>query len=184
MSLNPDSKSSGSSTQNCEQALHVLYDFTQAGKGTWRIQDDVVMGGRSDSKLHMTNDGHAHFTGNVSLENNGGFCSMHQTVEKDPYKIDKKATAFVLKLKADGKKYNFRVRTPNGRHSYALTFPTVSSNSWESVVIPFDKMEATYRGESVDVPHYKGEDVVEMQLLIGNKKEQSFELFLESIATQ
>jgi hypothetical protein len=33
----------------------------------------------------------------------------------------------------------------------------------------------------VDVPNYQGENVVEMQLLIGNKKEESFEILIESI---
>ncbi len=161
----------------------ILYSFPEQGKGKWRVQDDVVMGGRSDSQLKMTGDNHAHFSGRVSLENNGGFCSIHQTVEKNPYVIAEKSEAFVLRLKGDGKAYNFRVRTPKGRHSYGFTFPTKSGDQWETVSIPFDKMEATYRGEPVEVPNYAGENVVEMQLLIGNKKEETFEIFIESIGS-
>lgn len=70
-----------------DPARVILYRFSEQGKGKWRIQDDVVMGGRSDSQLKMTADGHAHFSGHVSLENNGGFCSIHQTVEKNPYLV-------------------------------------------------------------------------------------------------
>ena len=42
-------------------------------------------------------------------------------------------------------------------------------------------MEATYHGEPVDMPNYAGETLVEMQLLIGNNIEESFELMIKSI---
>lgn len=158
-----------------------LYSFSEQGKGKWRIQDDVVMGGRSDSQLKITAENHAHFSGRVSLENDGGFCSIHQTVEKNPYLSAEKSVAFVLLLKGDGKDYNFRVRTPNGRHSYGFTFPTEGGDKWETISIPFNSMEAEYHGESVEVPNYAGENILEMQLLIGNKKEEAFEIWIESI---
>lgn len=157
----------------------VLYDFKEQGKGNWRTEDDVVMGGRSDSQLKMTEDNLAHFSGHVSLENNGGFCSIHQVVEGDPYTIQNSTSAFKLRLNGDGKSYSFRVRTPNGRHSYAYTFDT--SGEWETITIPFEQMEATYHGRQVDVPNYAGAPIVEMQLLIGNKKEQNFEILIERI---
>lgn len=160
----------------------ILYSFSEEGQGNWRVEDDVVMGGRSESKLKMTSENHAHFSGRISLENNGGFCSIHQTADNNPYEIADKAVAFELFLKGDGKNYNFRVRTPNGRHSYASTFSTKGNDEWEKITIPFNEMEATFHGEPVDVPNYAGETVVEMQLLIGNNKEESFEIFLESIA--
>ena len=140
------------------------------------------MGGRSDSQLKLTDKNNAHFSGRVSLENNGGFCSIHQTVQKNPYIIPGKSKAFVLLLKGDGKDYNFRVRTPNGRHSYGFTFTTKGDGNWETISIPFNTMEAMYHGEPVAVPNYAGENVVEMQLLIGNKKEETFEIFIASIA--
>ncbi len=158
-----------------------IYDFVEQGKGKWRVQDDVVMGGRSDSQLKMTEDSRARFSGRISLENDGGFCSIHQTTEKEPYVIAEHYSSFVLTVKGDGKDYNFRVRTPKGRHSYAFTFATEGGSDWEKISIPFHLMEATFHGEPVDVPNYKGENVVEMQLLIGNDKEETFEILIESI---
>lgn len=160
----------------------MLYSFTEQGKGKWRVQDDVVMGGRSDSQLKMTDENRAYFSGRVSLENNGGFCSIHQTVENNPYSIADNLDAFVLTVRGDGKKYNFRVRTPNGRHSYGFTFATAGGGEWETISIDFNKMEAKFRGEHVEGPNYAGEDILEMQLLIGNKKEETFEIYIESIA--
>lgn len=173
---NSEIKSAKSGSQH-----EILYSFPEQGKGKWRIQNDVVMGGRSESKLRMKDEKYAHFSGSVSLENDGGFCSIHQTTEDNPYSISEKSEAFFLVLKGDGKNYNFRVRTPNGRHSYAYTFPTKNDGHWETITIPFDKMAATYHGEPVDVANYAGEEVVEMQLLIGNEKEEKFEIFIESI---
>lgn len=161
-----------------------LYNFTEQGKGNWRVEDDVVMGGQSDSSLKMTENGYAHFSGRVSLENDGGFCSIHQTVEKKPYIIDDNAKAFFLRLNGDGKDYNFRVRTKKGKHSYAYTFHTKGDGNFESISIPFNQMEATFHGEPVEVPNYDGENLVEMQLLIGNQKEEKFEIFIQAIQVE
>lgn len=178
---NINNNATASNNIKSDSIAMMLYSFPKQGKGKWRVQDDVVMGGRSDSQLKMTDNNHAHFSGRVSLENNGGFCSIHQTVEKNLYKIPNKSKAFSLLLKGDGKKYNFRVRTPNGRHSYGYTFSTIGDGNWEPITIPFNKMEAKYHGEPINVPNYAGENVVEMQLLIGNNKEEAFEILIESI---
>ena len=167
-----------------DQNPTMIYSFPEQGKGKWRVQDDAVMGGRSDSQLKITQNKHAYFSGSISLENNGGFCSIHQTVEKDPYLIPKGSKMFVIRLNGDGKKYNFRVRTRNGRYSYGFTFLTKSDGNYESISIPFNQMEATYHGEPVEVPNYAGEDVLEMQLLIGNDKEESFEIFIETVEVE
>lgn len=178
---NIDSHTSVDSDVKSDSTRVILYSFPEQGKGKWRVQDDVVMGGRYDSQLKITDKNHANFSGRVSLENNGGFCSIHQTVEKTPYIISDKSKAFLLRLNEYGKDYNFRVRTRNGRHSYGFTFHTKGDGNWETISIPFNVMEATYHGEPVEVPNYAGENVVEMQLLIGNQKEETFELLIESI---
>lgn len=159
----------------------ILYCFPKQGIGQWRVQDDAVMGGQSDSQLKITSENHAHFSGHVSLENNGGFCSIHQKLESNPYVIYKNSEAFILLLKGDGNAYNFRVRTPYGRHSYCFTFHTKGDSKWERVSIPFNLMEAKYRGRSIEAPNYAGENIVEMRFLIGNKKEETFEILINSI---
>mgnify|MGYP001300270260 CR=1 FL=1 len=42
----------------------------------WMVVDDIVMGGRSSGLFRLDKDGHGVFTGEVSLENNGGFSSV------------------------------------------------------------------------------------------------------------
>ena len=55
------------------ELLFVLATF--AGDEPWPSIDDTVMGGRSASEMRI-DAGTAAFTGNVSLENGGGFASV------------------------------------------------------------------------------------------------------------
>ncbi|MEM0992373.1 MAG: CIA30 family protein, partial [Bacteroidota bacterium] len=68
-------------------------------------------------------------------------------------------------------------------HSYGYTFST-QAGEWETITIPFDEMSADYRGRKVNVPNYAGEAVVELRILIGNKKEQTFELLVKNIGAK
>ena len=52
----------------------LLFDFSASPNwNVWEIENDVVMGGNSSSKLERSVEGNAVFKGTVSLENNGGF---------------------------------------------------------------------------------------------------------------
>jgi len=144
----------------------------------WRVQDDVVMGGRSSGHVKVDDEGHVRFHGDVSLENNGGFSSILYDVS--PAKPVTGLVAFSLRLKGDGKAYTFRVKSAAGDGFYhEKSFPT--NGKWETVTIPFASMSAMHHGEPVDVPNYAGQDVNKMQLLIGNGKPQSFEMLLDVV---
>ena len=47
----------------------------------WQVVDDVVMGGKSNGNFQLNKDGYAVFSGDVSLENNGGFSSVQYTFD-------------------------------------------------------------------------------------------------------
>jgi hypothetical protein len=53
-------------------------DFGSAKESTWSALNDGVMGGRSSGKVTYSTDA-LQFSGNVSLENNGGFASVRST---------------------------------------------------------------------------------------------------------
>jgi len=65
----------------------------------WRIVNDGVMGGLSSSKVSVEDD-KIIFSGNVSLENNGGFASLRSPV-KD-YNFEN-FSGVEIKIKDDGK---------------------------------------------------------------------------------
>lgn len=157
-----------------------LIDFSSAAIQEARIQNDVVMGGRSNSAFRIDDAGHGVFSGHVSLENNGGFASvilpLAEPVDLTPY------SSFQVRVKGDGKDYTLRVKDDeNNRYWFQATFPTKVIETWETVAIPFASMHARFHGEPVDVPNFKGDRAVRFQLLIGNKVEQDFEIAVDEI---
>ena len=155
-----------------------LFDFnSESNLINWRILDDVVMGGRSDGNFQLNEDGHGLFSGNVSLKNNGGFSSVRynfDTLNSSKYK------SFQLRIKGDGKPFQFRVKSNyRQRYSYIYTFET--TGEWETITIPFNKMEPSFRGYKLNQDNFDGEQMEEIAFLIGNKKEQSFMLLIDHI---
>lgn len=161
------------------QSNMILFDFNSKSKiNQWRIVDDVVMGGQSDGTFKINKEGHGEFSGDISLENNGGFSSLRYSFEKVN---SSKYSIFQIQIKGDGKAYQFRVKSnENQRYSYVYEFKT--SGDWETISIPFNKMKAQFRGQKLQLPNFDGQQMKEIAFLIGNKKEQSFKLEIDTIA--
>lgn len=159
----------------------LLFDFSSAADwSVWEIENDVVMGGNSTSKLSKSDEGNALFTGSVSLENNGGFASMQYHFA--PKDISGFKTA-IIHLKGDGKEYQFRIKANlKEKASYIHTFKT--SGAWETIEIPLDKMEPTYRGNKLDIPNFNANTLQEIRFFISNGKAENFRLEIDKIALQ
>ena len=155
-----------------------VYDFSKESKpGDWYVVDDGVMGGRSRGSVELSEEGHGVFKGTVSLENNGGFSSIRTRLEGFDTKGYK---AFKIRLKGDGKNYQFRVRSQlNERHSYQYEFPT--TGEWQEVTVPFDRMIPTFRGMRLDMANYPGEFLRECSFLISNNRNENFRLEIDRI---
>ncbi len=155
-----------------------IFDFSpEAELNNWTIVDDVVMGGRSDGGIQVTDEGNALFSGSVSLENNGGFSSVR-------YAFDEISTSgqtkFRIRLKGDMKKYQFRVKSDRReRQSYVSQFQT--DGSWQIIEIPFSDMYPSFRGMTLNIPNYAGESMQEISFLISNKVNESFQLEIDRI---
>lgn len=158
-----------------------IFDFTiDSSLDSWYIMDDVVMGGRSDGNMKINEDGHGLFHGDVSLENNGGFSSVRyrpELLDVSDYKSCK------LRVKGDGKSYQFRIKSDAyDRFSYIYTFDT--TGEWETVVIPLHDMYPSFRGRRLDMDNYSGQTLAELAILIGNKKNESFQLEIDKITLE
>jgi hypothetical protein len=160
------------------QNTMTIFDFNATSNTTnWRIVDDVVMGGRSNGDFKVNNSGYGEFSGMVSLENNGGFSMVQHTFETK--KVDA-FTKVAIRLKGDGKTYQFRVKTNNNdRHSYTKLFDT--NGEWETIEIPFNQLEPRFRGRKLPLENYSGNQMQMIAFLIGNKKAESFKLEIERI---
>lgn len=156
----------------------LLFDFSESPDwSAWEIENDVVMGGNSTSKLSRSPEGNAVFTGSVSLENNGGFASVQNHFE--PKDIGGKDKA-VIRVKGDGKEYQFRIKADlEERASYVYNFKT--SGDWQTIEIPLNKMEPTYRGNKLNQPNFNANKLQEIRFLIGNGKAEEFRLEIDKI---
>ena len=159
----------------------LLFDFSSSADWSgWEIQNDVVMGGKSASDLSRSKEGNAVFTGDVSLQNNGGFASLQSHFTPKDVRGYTKA---VIRLKGDGKAYQFRIKANlNERASYIYTFNT--SGEWQTIEIPLNKMEASYRGNKLDQPNFNANQLQEVRFLIANGKAENFRLEIDKIELQ
>lgn len=161
-----------------------LLDFdTPADAALWRAVDDVVMGGVSRSVLEQAGPGIARFSGRVSLENSGGFASV-RTAPRN-WGGDG-ATAFLLRVRGDGKTYKFTLRTSDGFDGiqYQLRFTTVAGE-WIEVRLPVDEFVATFRGRKVPfAPALDPARVRALGLMVSDKQAGPFELLVDRIAIE
>ena len=157
----------------------IIFDFTtESDLSDWRIMDDVVMGGRSDSNLKINEAGHGCFHGYVSLENYGGFASTRYNLDETLKVIG--YTTCKIRLKADGKNYQFRTKESQyDRYSYIYTFET--TGEWETVEIPLSEMYPSFRGRRLDRPNYPVRYLDRCAILIANKKNETFEMEIDKI---
>ncbi len=143
----------------------------------WQIVDDVVMGGKSNGNFQLDKDGHAVFSGDVSLENNGGFSSVQYTF--DALDITNYKTV-CIKLKSDGNNYQFRLKKDQcDYYSYKKEFNT--NGDWQTIKLQLASLQPTYRGRSLDIPNFNSNSIEQLTFLIANKKPQSFKLVLDKI---
>jgi len=158
-----------------------LFDFSKnSDLSNWTVVDDVVMGGRSDGHFSINEDGNGLFYGNVSLENYGGFSSVRYRPET--INIEKKKYC-KIRLKGDGKRYQFRVKSSQSeRQSYINYFET--SGEWETISIALTDLYPTFRGRQLDMPNYPAISLEEVAFLIANKKAETFQLELDWITLE
>lgn len=155
-----------------------LFNFTKKSNlSNWYVVVDGVMGGLSQGSFKLTNEGNAVFSGIISLENNGGFSSIRYGIGNTD--ISGKTTV-VIRLKGDGKKYQFRVKqNSDDRHSFVSQFQT--SGDWEIIEIPLNSLYPTYRGRKLTIGNFSANYLEEIGFLVGNKRRELFQLELDYI---
>lgn len=155
-----------------------IFNFTKTADATlWKTIDDVVMGGRSSGKFYIRKEGIGVFTGRVSLENNGGFSSLRYRFNSMSTKSYSK---IILKVKGDGKAYQFRIKNNVSDYfSYIASFTT--SKEWETIEIQLADMYPAFRGRKLNISNYNSDSIEEVAFLIGNKKAEDFMLEIDSI---
>ena len=155
-----------------------LFDSQSSPDATkWYTINDVVMGGRSNGQLEITEEGHAKFFGTISLENNGGFSSVRYVIPKTAVQPDQNIR---VRLKGDRSNFQFRVKNQKGQYySYSTRFET--SGAWQTLKFRLNDLYPTFRGRRLDLPNFNHDLIEEITFLIGNKVPQEFELLVSKI---
>ncbi len=158
-----------------------IFDFNKSSNmSNWMIIDDGVMGGLSQGNMKLNDEGHGEFSGFVTTENNGGFSSVR-------YNFDKKNVSdfkhVVLKIKGDGKEYQFRIKKSRyDRATYISTFKT--TGEWETIKIPLMEFYPSFRGYKLNRPNFDVSSMEEIAILIANNRNENFSLIIDKISLE
>ena len=156
----------------------MLIDFTEANAEEilgWRVINDDVMGGISQSRIELLPTATALFSGQLALENNGGFASIRR--RSDNYKLDG-CSGVMLKVKGDGRSYQFRVKTDDQVDGIAYrTLFATDAHQWQTLTLPFDSFSASFRGKPVPgAGVLQPENIRQIGFLLADKQAGSFGL--------
>ena len=122
-------------------------EFDSGTKG-WQTVLDGVMGGRSTGRIAAGEGGTLSFTGELSLENNGGFSQIRTAV---PEGIFAGTKGLRMRVKGDGRTYQCDIRSSRVRlmaGGYQCVFET-KPGQWIEVEIPFEECNLNSFGQRV-----------------------------------
>lgn len=159
----------------------LLTDFTPGSADLgWYIVNDNVMGGRSEGDFQQET-GQLTFSGRTNTDG-GGFSS----IRTGPLELDLSSHDGIrLQVLGDGRRYTWRLTTKarwRGRRvTYWADFPT-SSDSWDTVSIPFSKFTPTLRGYQLDEPALDPSEITGMGLMIYDKQDGGFHLRMARVS--
>ncbi|MGR5502500.1 CIA30 family protein [Vibrio sp. DNB22_10_4] len=154
----------------------LMINFTQQDEHlNWDATNDNVMGGISSGQMTYSN-GKSLFSGELSLENNGGFSSVNRPIQ--PLSSD--ISHAELEVVGDGRTYQLRATTwqDGVRINYKHNFSTQRD---ERQVLSFalNKFQAVFRGRLISgAPELTASEIEQIGLLIADKKSGEFKLEL------
>ena len=144
----------------------------------WRITNDGVMGGVSTSAMIITGQDGL-FTGDISLDNNGGFSSVYRRIE--PLHSDIKSIS--INVKGDGQTYQLKLiaKVDGYRVTYRHQFTTKKD---VTALHHFNLTDfvATFRGRLLtNAPVLLAKNVKEVGFLMTKKTAGKFALTILDI---
>jgi hypothetical protein len=161
-----------------------LLDFVEPDEvALFRPVDDVVMGGVSRSRFEQAEPGVARFSGEVSLEQGGGFASV-RTPPRDWGAQG--ARALLLRVRGDGRRYKLTLRTDDAFDGvqYQARFEP-AAGEWTVVQLPLADFTASFRGRPVSgAPPLDPAAIRALGFMISDRQAGPFELLVDWIAVE
>lgn len=154
----------------------LLTDFSSKPQVSqaWAAVNDTVMGGVSEGRYTLTSDNTLLFRGDLSLDNNGGFASIRtRTTDLNLRGYD----AIAVRVKGDGRTYNFDLRTAQPRMASSYRQPLdTQDGEWIEVRFPIQNFYLTSFGRRVNAPPLQPEDIASFGFTLSDKDEGPFSL--------
>lgn len=162
----------------------VSFDFGNEKVGQdWRIINDGVMGGRSQSGAEFQEDG-VRFSGQISLENRGGFASFRSPFGKYPLGYAQ-SVEIRYRLKGQGCYLVLEDKEPYYLPKYRYFLP-VTNGEWKTATISMESFQQYVLGNKTGKqlsPDTKDE-IIRIGFIIANKKAGAFEMECDYLTFQ
>jgi len=164
-----------------EKEAEIIASFeTPESMENWKSYNDGVMGGRSKGGLEHTGQKTVLFSGDISLDNGGGFASIRSL----PRVMNLAgASGFIVKTRGDGRTYRVGLRT-GGKFpeaAYRADLPT-AKGEWTTTFIPISAFEEQVWGMLVpDASPVDPAGIQSIGLSLADKKAGVFEFEIEYI---
>lgn len=158
-------------------ALLVAMISLEMSAAPWIPINDGVMGGISSGTIVQDGESLV-FSGELSLENNGGFASARRLVEADLTGTDRVR----ISIRGDGRTYQFRIRQDEHFDGIAWRVTVATTGDWQSVELPLTEFEAVFRGRKVPAagPVIAGR-VRQVGFMLADKQAGPFRLEIRAI---
>jgi monofunctional biosynthetic peptidoglycan transglycosylase len=154
----------------------VVFDFkTESASNQWQVVNDGVMGGLSKSRIRITSQKTAVFSGVVSLKNNGGFASVRSIPLSGEHRD---RDVIRIRVRGDGNSYSFTVRDASTFRaaSYQCAFAT-RPGEWQEIDLPFADFKPSWRGRALrGQPQLKPSKGDSLGFIISDKQAGPFRL--------
>jgi hypothetical protein len=127
--------------------LMMLFDFEGSDGPRWSIENDGVMGGRSQGFVEIA-DGTLVFTGEV-VTRGGGFTSVRAARRVDLSGYD----GIELRVRGGGRTFALDIDDGTRSRGRQVTRrgPVPTTDTWETVRVPFASLQASAHGQRVRV---------------------------------
>ena len=127
----------------------------------WQYVSDRVMGGVSDGKVILEQDGEMYYvrlTGNVSTRNNGGFIQLRSGISfANSEKDGKNLQGVRLNVRGNGETYDIHIITNDMAYYgdfYSATFQ--ADSDWKMIDLPFNTFERKrYNASKLDAKNIR-----------------------------
>lgn len=145
----------------------------------WISVNDGVMGGISKGGFKRSEQGTLIFSGDLSLENNGGFASI-RTTDRDLSLSG--MSAVIVKARGDGRTYWVELRTAGqmGASSYRADLPT-KAGEWQETRIPLADFKLQAFGRALPIKALNPAAVASVGFTLADKKAGAFKLEIASV---